>query len=196
MSHDGSGRAACGMTICGPRFHFVFGSLARGVTDPGVGSGALLGVWEITVELRDIKVRDSARERKRTHARLILPQWIRTGASQHSDGRSITSGIERSGRERRIPERIRRIDYRAMSQKKLCDGRCRCLRGEMKWSPSALVGEIHVFASGDQMLNSRKITIPRSVVQIGTTFAIEGLHSSPNVKDEPRVEPARRVRHD
>jgi hypothetical protein len=43
MSHGGSWRAACIMTIQILWFHFGIHSIARGVTDPGVGSGALLG---------------------------------------------------------------------------------------------------------------------------------------------------------
>jgi hypothetical protein len=43
MSHDGSWRAACDVMICIPQFHFDHREEARGVTDPGVGSGALLG---------------------------------------------------------------------------------------------------------------------------------------------------------
>ena len=43
MSHDGSWRAACRITIRFRQFHFESLSVARGVTDPGVGSGALFG---------------------------------------------------------------------------------------------------------------------------------------------------------
>src|SRR5262245_59329628 len=43
MSHDGSGRDSCRDTICIRGLHFEFPSVARGVTDPGVGSGALFG---------------------------------------------------------------------------------------------------------------------------------------------------------
>jgi hypothetical protein len=43
MSHAGSWRAACSNTIHFPWFHFETLSVARGVTDPSVGSGALLG---------------------------------------------------------------------------------------------------------------------------------------------------------
>ena len=42
MSHDGSWRAACGMTINFLSLHIETHSIARGVTDPGVGSSALL----------------------------------------------------------------------------------------------------------------------------------------------------------
>src|SRR5688500_14242205 len=42
MSHDGSWRAACHITIYFLWLHFETLSIARGVTDPGVGSGALL----------------------------------------------------------------------------------------------------------------------------------------------------------
>jgi hypothetical protein len=44
MSHDGSWRAACRTTIHLLRFQSEVPSVARGVTDPGVGSGALLGI--------------------------------------------------------------------------------------------------------------------------------------------------------
>ena len=53
MSHDGSWRAACSTTIYFLWFHFEAPSVARGVSDPGVGSGALLGrflIWLIAVE--------------------------------------------------------------------------------------------------------------------------------------------------
>ena len=43
MSHDTSGRDSCGMTIFTLPFLFVHREVARGVTDRGVGSGALLG---------------------------------------------------------------------------------------------------------------------------------------------------------
>ncbi|SRR5260221_10670641 len=43
MSHDRGRRAACGMTIWIPWFHFNSRSIARGVTAVVVGSGALLG---------------------------------------------------------------------------------------------------------------------------------------------------------
>jgi hypothetical protein len=43
MSHDGSWRAACSITIHFRCLHFETPSVARGVTDPDVGSGALLG---------------------------------------------------------------------------------------------------------------------------------------------------------
>jgi hypothetical protein len=43
MSHAGSWRAACRTTIHFLPFHFEALSVARGVTDPGVGSGALFG---------------------------------------------------------------------------------------------------------------------------------------------------------
>jgi hypothetical protein len=43
MSHDDSRRAACDMTIGDPRFHSAVRKVARGVTDVGVGSGALFG---------------------------------------------------------------------------------------------------------------------------------------------------------
>jgi hypothetical protein len=43
MSHAGSWRAACSLTINFLSLHFESHSIARGVTDPGVGSGALFG---------------------------------------------------------------------------------------------------------------------------------------------------------
>jgi hypothetical protein len=43
MSHDGSWRAACGMTIWILWFHIEKDSEARGVTDPGVGCTDWLG---------------------------------------------------------------------------------------------------------------------------------------------------------
>jgi hypothetical protein len=43
MSHDGSWRAACLITIKTSPFQFGTHKVARGVTDVGVGSGALLG---------------------------------------------------------------------------------------------------------------------------------------------------------
>src|SRR5688572_21424808 len=43
MSHAGSWRAACGITTHILRLHFETPSIARGVTDPSVGSGALFG---------------------------------------------------------------------------------------------------------------------------------------------------------
>jgi hypothetical protein len=43
MSHAGSWRAACNMTIRIPLLQVDFHEEARGVTDPGVGSGALFG---------------------------------------------------------------------------------------------------------------------------------------------------------
>jgi hypothetical protein len=43
MSHDGIWRAACLVTIRTTQFRFETNEVARGVTDVGVGSGALLG---------------------------------------------------------------------------------------------------------------------------------------------------------
>jgi hypothetical protein len=43
MSHDGIWRAACIITLRTPPFPFGTHKVARGVTDVGVGSGALLG---------------------------------------------------------------------------------------------------------------------------------------------------------
>jgi len=51
MSHDGIWRAACLTTIPIPELHFEAPSIARGVTDVGVGSGALLGAWWLVAEL-------------------------------------------------------------------------------------------------------------------------------------------------
>jgi hypothetical protein len=45
MSHAGSWRAACSTTVRVLRFHLEAPSDARGVTDPGVGSGALFGFF-------------------------------------------------------------------------------------------------------------------------------------------------------
>jgi hypothetical protein len=58
MSHAGSWRAACGITIYFLAFHLEAHSVARGVTDPGVGSGALLDAFSgfvITVQITTIK---------------------------------------------------------------------------------------------------------------------------------------------
>jgi hypothetical protein len=46
MSHDGSWRAACLTRNWILILHFETPSVARGVTGPGVGSGALLGRFE------------------------------------------------------------------------------------------------------------------------------------------------------
>ena len=45
MSHDGSWRAACLIRCWIPILHSKVPSVARGVTAPGVGSGALLAAW-------------------------------------------------------------------------------------------------------------------------------------------------------
>jgi len=45
MSHDGSWRAACLIRNWILILHFKVPSVARGVTAPGVGSGALLGLF-------------------------------------------------------------------------------------------------------------------------------------------------------
>jgi hypothetical protein len=51
MSHAGIWRAACSITIYFPWIHFDTHSVARGVTDPGVGSGVLFGAgWNPDVE--------------------------------------------------------------------------------------------------------------------------------------------------
>jgi hypothetical protein len=49
MSHDGSWRAACDIKISIPPLRFDPHEEARSVTDPGVGSGALLGLlaWRL-----------------------------------------------------------------------------------------------------------------------------------------------------
>ncbi len=45
MSHDGSWRAACLIRFWIQSFHFEAPEEARGVTVPGVGSGALFGLF-------------------------------------------------------------------------------------------------------------------------------------------------------
>ena len=45
MSHDGSWRAACINRNWILHLHFEAPSVARGVTGPGVGSGALFGLF-------------------------------------------------------------------------------------------------------------------------------------------------------
>src|SRR5688572_123399 len=55
MSHDGSWRAACMIQSWIRTIHFELPEVARGVTDPGVGSGTLLAhscIHVITCELR------------------------------------------------------------------------------------------------------------------------------------------------
>ena len=59
MSHDGSWRAACGKTKHLLGLHFGTPPEARGVTDPGVGSGALLGGFFL--EGAESPVRDELR---------------------------------------------------------------------------------------------------------------------------------------
>jgi hypothetical protein len=44
MSHDGTWRAACNVTTWILLFRCDHREVARGVTDPGVGSGALLAL--------------------------------------------------------------------------------------------------------------------------------------------------------
>ncbi len=46
MSRDHSRRDSCGIRISSREFHSKMDSIARGVTDVVVGSGALFGVWE------------------------------------------------------------------------------------------------------------------------------------------------------
>ena len=48
MSHDSGRRGACFATILIRCIHFEVPSLARGVTDTGVGSGALFDVFVAT----------------------------------------------------------------------------------------------------------------------------------------------------
>jgi hypothetical protein len=50
MSHAGSWRAACNITIHFLKVHLEARSVARGVTDPGVGSGALLAAFPVLAE--------------------------------------------------------------------------------------------------------------------------------------------------
>ena len=62
MSHAGSWRAACSITIHFRWFHFEIYSVARGVTDPGVGSGALFGkagTWMTGLKKNEIHAEDS-----------------------------------------------------------------------------------------------------------------------------------------
>jgi hypothetical protein len=54
MSHDGIWRAACLNRFSIPSFHFEVHSVARGVTDVGVGSGALLGGLGACLETRTL----------------------------------------------------------------------------------------------------------------------------------------------
>ena len=55
MSHERSGRAACSITVLGLLLHFDVLSVARGVTDPLVGSGALLGIFALVVSLPSLR---------------------------------------------------------------------------------------------------------------------------------------------
>jgi hypothetical protein len=62
MSHAGSWRAVCSITIHFPQFHFETPSIARGVTDPSVGSGALfgrVGTWMSGLRKNKIRAEDS-----------------------------------------------------------------------------------------------------------------------------------------
>ena len=59
MSHDGSWRAACDIATWILLFHHDSPEEARGVTDPGVGSGALLGGF--CLEGAESPVRDELR---------------------------------------------------------------------------------------------------------------------------------------
>src|SRR2546430_1277442 len=45
MSHAHGRRGSCGLRLLSPRFHSIRLTFAGGMTDVGVGSGALLGVW-------------------------------------------------------------------------------------------------------------------------------------------------------
>jgi hypothetical protein len=60
MSHAGSWRAACKVQISTPSFRFGHREEARSVTDPGVGSGALLGGSNIRLAV--IKVQTGSGE--------------------------------------------------------------------------------------------------------------------------------------
>jgi hypothetical protein len=62
MSHDGSWRAACITTPHVPWLHFEAPSVARGVTDPSVGSGALFGgagTWMTGLKKNELRAGDS-----------------------------------------------------------------------------------------------------------------------------------------
>jgi hypothetical protein len=62
MSHAGRWRAACRTTIYLLWFHVEAPSIARGVTDPSVGSGALFGkaeTWMTGLKISEIHARDS-----------------------------------------------------------------------------------------------------------------------------------------
>jgi hypothetical protein len=61
MSHDGIWRAACFITIRTTPFHFEMDYVARGVTDVGVGSGALLGLLSELCETRCIQANDETK---------------------------------------------------------------------------------------------------------------------------------------
>jgi hypothetical protein len=66
MSHAGSWRAACSTTIHFRGFHFESPSVARGVTDPGVGSGALFGragTWMAGLKKNAMHAEDSGTAR-------------------------------------------------------------------------------------------------------------------------------------
>jgi hypothetical protein len=71
MSHDGSWRAAGLITIRNPPLHFRTHKVARGVTDVGVGSGALLGG---STETPDACGRQAIEESK---IRGFIDQWER-----------------------------------------------------------------------------------------------------------------------
>src|SRR2546422_724012 len=49
MSHDHGRRDSCWLRLLSPWVHSIRLSLARGMTDVGVGSGALFGFWFVQV---------------------------------------------------------------------------------------------------------------------------------------------------
>ena len=76
MSHDTSGRDSGGMTTFTLPFLFVHREIARGVTDRGVGSGALLGAWPCsTINAAN---RDAARKSHCTREAEFFTADIRT----------------------------------------------------------------------------------------------------------------------
>ena len=89
MSHDHGRRATCGKTIRIRWLHFESPSIARGVTDMVVGSGALLGLLirimmfeDCTEEIVAKRFAWLSPERIRSQSKPFLDRCIRSQASR------------------------------------------------------------------------------------------------------------------
>jgi len=147
------------------------GAPAAGATLAGVRNGSSC-VFDVSIELGDVVVRNRLGERERTDAALILPVGIRTGSPQYDNHRTVSPVIESGGTQRGIPVPILKVNDRTMRDEASRDLLGAGLCCEMEWCPAALVLKIHVRASGHELFDGSKITVACCIVQFRSAHPV------------------------